>query len=178
MYMVSILIAGVLFLSFIVIAFFIPKVWYVKQTAFIHTSVEQMYDFLLCIKNWPKWQLDFEEEIAFLYVGPEKGEGSAQYWEINGVAASLRVIQCEYLRNINYQMRINHGETRLDYKLELLRAENSVTLIWSCEGISNNNPLDRYASLIYGWRVKKEMKKALVKLKEVYHAQEKIKQSA
>jgi hypothetical protein len=178
MYMIYGVALAVSMLCLTGIAYFIPKRWSIDRTAHIQASAEPLYNFLLHLKNWPEWQMDNKDEVVFLYVGNDSGEGAAQYWETDGVQACLRIIRCEHLKNIHYCMRINQGETMLNFKFEFQQAEGFTALRWRCQGISMNNPLERYASLLYRWRVRQEMKKALDKLKEVYRLQEKMKQSA
>lgn len=169
---------GIILLILSGLIYLVPRRWSVTETALIQTSAERLYAFLLPIKNWTKWQMDNEEEIAFLYIGPEKGEGASVYWEADGVPANIRIYSCEHLKNIRYHMKINSGETLLHFKFELVSLEDTVKVIWICEGTSTNHPLDRFISLFYRWGVRREMKKALEKLSEVYGYQEKSLQTA
>ncbi|KZE63827.1 hypothetical protein AWM68_11975 [Fictibacillus phosphorivorans] len=169
------ILTGFILLVLIRMILFIPKRWSVSQTVLVQTSTEQLYNDLSTIKNWKRWQMESEEEeIDLLYIGPEKGEGASVYWNADGNSAGLRIYRCVHLRTIHYFMKINASETLLYFKYELFSLGEVVKVAWVCEGTSKNALL----SLIYRWGVRREMKKALEKLSEVYFHEEKSLQTA
>jgi hypothetical protein len=179
MLMVLLMISGIVIFLFILFSFIIPNSWRVKEDATINLSLEELYESLLHVKNWPQWQMDDDSELAFMYVGPEKGEGASQYWETGGVPACLKIVRCEYNKRISYQMRINKGETILKFTLDFTNDHASVKLIWMCEGVSKRNPFERYMTLFYRWKMKQNMKVSLTRLQDIYGLQLKeMKQSA
>lgn len=173
---------GIILLSlltfFILISFLIPFRWKVKHTALIKASAEEVYDFLLHLKNWPQWQMKDEKDLTFLYVGPEKGEGAAQYWESAGTPACLRIGRCEHLISIHYQIRINRGETVLRWTLDFKNKKEFTMLTWECEGTSKKNPFDWFLTFFYKWKTKQEMKIAMERLQEINIQVKQLKRSA
>lgn len=72
-------------------------------------------------------------------------------------------------------MKINASEdTLLHFKYELFLLGEAVKVTWTCEGTSRNTLL----SLIYRWGVRREMKKPIEKLSDVYFHEEKSLQTA
>jgi hypothetical protein len=179
MFMVVFMITGIVITFFILFSFFVPIRWRVKEMLIIKTSSDELYESLLHVKRWPKWQMDENAAIPFMYVGPDKGEGASQYWETDGVPASLRIDRCDPGKSIHYQIRINKGETNLRFAIIFCEDLGSPKLTWVCEGTSKKNPFERYMTFFYKWKMKQEMKMALLRLKTIYERQlEEIKQSA
>jgi hypothetical protein len=177
--MVFLLFTGIVIILFILAAFFIPVGWRVKETADLNISHFELYETLLHLKNWLRWQMDENAAIPFMYVGPERGEGASQYWETDGVPASLKIGRCVPGKSIHYQMRINKGETILRFGIFFSEDHGSTTLTWVCEGTSKKNPFERYFAFFYKWKMRREMKAALFKLKKIYEPQlKKLKQPA
>ncbi|MBY6037430.1 hypothetical protein KUV80_12220 [Fictibacillus nanhaiensis] len=173
------IIIGLVFSVFLLVSLIIPVKWRVKESAFIKCPVEKLFEELLHVKRWTEWQMDDNDEIAFLYVGPEKGEGAAQYWESNGTPACLRIDRCVPFKSISYQIRLNRGETVLKWRMDFLSDNpDSTHLTWMCEGTAPKHPIERYLTLFYKWKTKQEMKKAIFKLQEVNAAKYDVKQSA
>ena len=158
---------------FILFSLFIPSIWRVKETVILNIAPIEMYESLVHIKNWPQWQMDENAAIPFMYVGPEKGEGASQYWETDSVPASLRIDRCIPGKSIHYQMRINKGETILRFVILFSEGTSSTRLTWMCEGSSKRHPFERYITLFYRWKMKHEMKLALIRLKLIYESQSK-----
>ncbi|MFE1242641.1 hypothetical protein ACFW35_00810 [Fictibacillus sp. NPDC058756] len=177
--MVFLLFTGILIILFILAAFLIPVGWRVKETSEMNISHFELYESLLHLKNWPRWQMDENAAIPFMYVGPERGEGASQYWEIDGVPASLKIGRCVPGKSIHYQMRINKGETILMFCIFFFQKQGSTTLTWMCEGTSMKNPFERYITFFYKWKMRREMKAALFRLKKICEPQSKeLKQPA
>ncbi|MFD1359382.1 hypothetical protein ACFQ4X_15775 [Fictibacillus halophilus] len=169
--MVLLLFTGIIIILFILVAFLIPAGWRVKETADLNISHFELYESLLHLKNWPRWQMDENAAIPFMYVGPERGEGASQYWETDGVPASLKIAHCIPGKSIHYQMRINKGETILRFGIFFSENHGSTTLTWMCEGTSKKNPFERYIAFFYTWKMRREMKAALFRLKKIYEPQ-------
>ncbi|OOE14801.1 hypothetical protein [Fictibacillus arsenicus] len=166
------LLTSIVIILFVLAALLIPVRWRVKETADLNISLFDSYESLLNLKNWPRWQMDENTAIPFMYVGPERGEGASQYWEIEGVPASLKISRCVPGISIHYQMRINKGETVL--RFVIFFSENhgcSTTLTWVCEGTTKKNPFERYLTFYYKWKMGQEMKAALFRLKKIYEPQ-------
>ncbi|RZT21110.1 hypothetical protein [Fictibacillus sp. BK138] len=177
--MVVWLFTGIVMILFVLAALFIPAKWRVKETADLNISCLELYEFLLNLKNWPSWQMDENTAIPFMYVGPERGEGASKYWEINGVPASLKIGLCVQGKNIQYEMRINKGETILRFGIILSGNQRSTTLTWMCEGTSKKNLFERYLTFYDKWTMRREMKAALFRLKKIHEPQlEELKQPA
>jgi hypothetical protein len=171
MLMMFLLVTGIVIILFILAAFLIPAGWRVKETAELNISHFELYESLLNLKNWPRWQMDEDAAIPIMFVGPERGEGASQYWETDGVPASLKIGRCVLEKSIHYQMRINKGETILRFGIFFSENHGSTTLTWMCEGTSKKNPFERYIAFFYKWKIKREMKAALFRLKKIYEPQ-------
>lgn len=169
--MVVWLFTGIVMILFVLAALLIPARWKVKETADLNISHVELYEPLLNLKNWPQWQMDEHTAIPFMYVGPERGDGASQYWEIDGVPASLKITRCVPGKSIHYQMRINKGETNLMFCIFFSEKRGSTTLTWMCEGTSKKNILERYLTFYFKWKMKREMKIALFRLKKIYEPQ-------
>lgn len=169
--MVVWLFTGVAIILFVLAAFLIPARWRVEETADLNISHFELYEALLNLKNWPRWQMDENTGIPFMYVGSEKGEGASQYWEINGVPASLKIGRCIPGKSIHYEMRINKGETILRFGIFFSDKQGSTTLTWMCEGTSKKNIFERYLTFYFKWMMRREMKAALFRLKKIYEPQ-------
>lgn len=177
--MVVWLLTGIVIILFVLAALLIPARWRVKETADLNISHFELYEALLNLKNWQRWQMDENTAIPFMFVGPERGEGASQYWEIDGIPASLKITRCVPGKSIHYQMRINKGETILMFCIFFSDKHGSTTLTWMCEGASKKSLFERYLTFFYKWKMKREMKVALFRLKKIYEPQlKKLKQPA
>jgi hypothetical protein len=171
MLMVVWLFTGIAIILFVLAALLIPARWRVKETADLNISHFELYEFLLNLKNWPRWQMDEDAAIPFMFVGAERGEGASQYWEIDGVPASLKITRCVPGKSFHYEMRINKGETILMFCIFFSEKQGSTTLTWMCEGTSKKNIFERYLTFYFKWKLRQEMKVALIRLKKIYEPQ-------
>jgi hypothetical protein len=159
------MVALVILALFGILSLFVPRNWrVVHQTHMAHT-VAELYAFLVHLKNWPRWQSVNENEVPFLYMGHTEGEGAVQYWEIDGVPACLRMERCEPYEKLHCQVRINKGDTVIRWTFELRESKGGTELTWICQGTSRKNPLDRCLTFFYKWRMKRDMRDSLERLR-------------
>ncbi len=161
--------AGLFLLGLILISFLLPSEIHVKRSVEIKASMEHVFDQVVDLRNWEKWDpwKRMDPAMVITFSNPPVGEGAFYKWESqnkrlgSGTLTLQNVIQFEEIRTaIEFDGR-GPGSTLFQFSH---KGEN-VVVDWTMDIDVGMMPWSKYIGLMIKADLKKQFDKGLHGLK-------------
>lgn len=160
---------GLFLLGLILISFLLPSEFEVKRKVEIKASMEHVFDQVVDLRNWEKWDpwKRMDPAMVITFSNPPLGEGSFYKWQSqnkqlgSGTLMLKRVVQFEEIQTaIEFDNR-GSGSTLFQFA----HKGDKIEVIWSMHNDVGMMPWNKYRGLMMRGELKKQFDKGLKGLK-------------
>ena len=141
------MIVGGIVVLFISTSFVIPKEYSVERRININASPEEVYPYIVDLKEWQKWGVWFKRDpqMTLDYAGPDRAIGMRSEWksetEGNG---EMEITELEHNKRVVYRLYFPEMDMGSTGSMELRSVSDGTQVTWRDEGSVDNNPVNKF----------------------------------
>jgi hypothetical protein len=154
---------------FLVVAVFLPSHYHVERSIVVQAKPEAIFPYVNNLKKWQDWQAWTKAKdptLVYSYEGPEEGAGAVSKWEAKKMGqGEMKITAAETGKSVSFDLSFDHGKYRSDGKFTFTPEGDGTRVVWSFEGNSGANPINRYFSLFMDRMIGPDFEEGLRNLK-------------
>ncbi|GAB4231608.1 MAG: hypothetical protein Kow0032_13950 [Methyloligellaceae bacterium] len=168
---------GVVLLSavMVAVAFALPRNVSVERAEVINAPESDIFVYLNSPKKFNDWSpwAEKDPDAHYIFSGPPAGKGAGMAWDSdNPQVGSGRQEIVESVENRSVKVALDFGDQgTATATFELVPAGAGTKVIWRFSTDTGNNPLKRWAGLLFDRWVGAEYERGLARLKELVETQ-------
>jgi hypothetical protein len=158
-------------IAFLIYGNRLPASWEVRESATVKASREELYDYLVQIKNWEHWTIwshEVNPAFEFEYEGPASGPGATQCWKAKGKFGKTKICSGDRPNQINYMFSFGHGHHMLKGSIELKPRGCETEVVWLAMGDCGESPAKRIMAHMMTPYMQKDFHGGLSRLQKVF----------